>query len=147
MRTDEPMEGAREAGEAVAGEKKRTIAREVLGVARALDAAAEELRRQEQDAMAGMTSRAAETARGLGRDLEGKGFKELLRELEQLGREQPALVTAGAALAGFLAARVARESGDSETEEDFETEELEELEVEAEVQETAEPEEIHGAGI
>lgn len=149
MRTNEPMEGAREAGAAVAGEKKRTIAHEVLGVAHALDAAAEELRRQEHDSMADMTSRAAETARRLGQDLEGKGFRELLGELEELGREQPALVTAGAALAGFLAARVAREGVDSETagEEDVETEGHEELEGLDEVTETAGTEDIHGAGI
>jgi hypothetical protein len=90
------------------GERKSTAAREVFGVARALRRTADELEQQNQETIAGYARRAADVVERVGGSLERKNASEIVGDIERVCRQHPAAVGVGAALVGFLGARVLR---------------------------------------
>lgn len=90
------------------GERKGTAAREVYGIARALRRTAEELEQQKQEGVARYARRTADVVERVGESLERKNASEIVGDIERVCRQHPALVGVGAAVVGFLGARVLR---------------------------------------
>lgn len=92
-----------EVSHAIDKEKQRG-AESVLGIARAITTAAEELD-QQSPALAGHLKTAARSIESLSKGIKDRNLRELTDEAGNLARRQPAVFFAGAVLAGFTLAR------------------------------------------
>jgi hypothetical protein len=90
--------------------EKSTVVREIMGVAHALRAPAEQLDGNEQRAFAGYAERAAGAAERLGDAIESNSFSDIVAQVERTCRERPMVAGAVAVALGFLGARLARSS-------------------------------------
>lgn len=87
---------------------KSTVARHVRDVAHAAKAAADDLRKHDQTAMASWAEAAADGMTSAADGLEGREISDIFGQVESYARRQPAVFLAGIALAGFAAARFAK---------------------------------------
>jgi hypothetical protein len=115
MISDEVREGvrqgtarAREEAAARTEEAKQGLAREVSATAEALDAASREL--QENSLQRSLLSEASRGLASMSRALQGRSAGELVADVAEFGRRNPAAFLGGAALAGFAVARLATAS-------------------------------------
>lgn len=90
--------------------EKSTVVREVMGVAHALRATAEQLNGNEQRAFADYAERAAGAAERLGDAIESNSFSDIVAQVERTCRERPMVAVAVAVAIGFLGVRLARSS-------------------------------------
>lgn len=93
--------------------EKGTVVREIMSVAEALRATAEQLDGNEQVAFAGYVERAATAAERLGDAIESNSFSDIVAQVERTCRERPMVAGAVAVAVGFLGARLARSTGSS----------------------------------
>jgi hypothetical protein len=89
------------------------------GLSEALQAVGRELRGKDDDALAGLTDRAAEQVERFAGYLRGKDLDEIVYEGERLARRQPALFLGGAFLIGVAAARFLKSSGPRRGSQDY----------------------------
>jgi hypothetical protein len=99
---------AREQAATRTEDAKTGIAREMAATAEALDAAARDL--QEHSLQRSLLGEASRGLVGLSRALEGRSVGELVGDVAEFGRRNPAAFLGGAALAGFAVARLATAS-------------------------------------
>jgi hypothetical protein len=116
----EAQEKARDAaGKAQEGLRQQVDGRatkageQVASTAEDLRSVGEELRKQGKDAPAKLADRAAEQTEKVGSYLKHNGPDEMLRDVEELGRERPWAVLAGGLVLGAAAARFLKASGRS----------------------------------
>lgn len=79
-------------------------------VAHALRQTGQQLREKQQEGIAQYTDRAAETVERFSEYLNGRDVHQLIGEVEEYARRQPAVFLAGAFALGFLAARFLKSS-------------------------------------
>ena len=96
--------------------EKSSVVRQVMGLAEVLRATAEQLDGREYAAFAGYAERAADVAERVGDAIERKTLSEIISDVERASRERPVVAGAVAAAVGFIAARLARSSVDSDGE-------------------------------
>ena len=82
----------------------------VAGTAEDLRSVGEELRKQGKDTPAKLADRAAEETEKVGSYLRGNGPDEMLRDVEEFGRQRPWAVLAGGLAFGAVAARFLKAS-------------------------------------
>jgi len=70
-----------------------------------------ELRQQDQSALAGFADQAASKIEGASSYLKGKDLDQIVDDVEQFARRQPAMFIGGAFTVGLLAARLLKSSG------------------------------------
>ena len=80
-------------------------------VTQALQAVSGQLRQQEQPLLAECADRVAEQVQRAAGYLQGKNLDQLVNDVEQFARQQPAVFVAGAFTLGLLAARFLKSSG------------------------------------
>jgi hypothetical protein len=85
--------------------EKGGVVRQVMGVAGALRATAEQLDAYEQGSLAVYAQRAAEVAERLADSIERKTFSEIVADVERASRERPIVAGAVAMAVGFAASR------------------------------------------
>jgi len=105
----------RHAAEEMLEERKDRAAQSVHGFAEALRRTADNLR-GENETVARYAERAAETVDRFSETLHGRRFGEMVAELDELARRQPALFLIGAVAAGFVAGRFMAGSAEREPE-------------------------------
>jgi hypothetical protein len=88
-----------------ADERKQRAAEQVGGIAEALRSASRSLARSQIPTAARYTDRAAEQIEEVARALRERRWGELVEDVEQVARRQPALFVAGAVAIGFLIGR------------------------------------------
>jgi hypothetical protein len=86
---------------------------QVSGTAQDLRSVGEELRKQGKDAPAKLADRAAEQTEKVGSYLKDRGPDEMLRDVEDFGRQRPWAVLAGGMALGVVAARFLKASSRS----------------------------------
>jgi hypothetical protein len=99
---------AREEAAARTEDAKQGLAREVSTTAEALDAASREL--QENSLQRSLLSEASKGLASMSQALQGRSVDELVADVAEFGRRNPAAFLGGAALAGFAVARLATAS-------------------------------------
>jgi hypothetical protein len=82
----------------------------VNSVAQAVHQTAEQLRQQDQGAIAGYADKAADQIERFSTYLNNRDFNDLAIEVQRFARRQPAIFLGGALLAGMLAARFLKSS-------------------------------------
>ena len=91
--------------------EKSAVVRQVMGVAEALRATAEQLEGHDQSAFAGYAERAAGIVERVGDVIESRTLSDVITDLERVGRERPLVAGAVAVAVGFAAMRMARSDG------------------------------------
>lgn len=91
-------------------ERSTKAGEQVSGTAQDLRSVGEELRKQGKDTPAKLADRAAEETEKVGSYLRDKGPDEMLRDVEDFGRQRPWAVMAGGLAVGVLAARFLKAS-------------------------------------
>ena len=116
----EAQEKARDAaGKAQEGIRQQVDSRStqagerVVGTAQDLRSVGEELRKQGKETPAKLADRAAEQTEKVGSYLKESGPEEMLRDVEDLGRQRPWAVLAGGLVVGVAAARFLKASSRS----------------------------------
>jgi hypothetical protein len=99
--TEEAVHKGRETLE----DQRRAAAGQIHGVASALRAAADRFAEQDQDYMAGLAGRAAETIEGMSDSIDRQDMADLMHRLQHFTQRQPALVLGGAVATGLILAR------------------------------------------
>jgi hypothetical protein len=105
---------AREQIEDRIAREKGGVVRQVMGVAGALRATADQLDVYEQGSLAVYAQRAAEIAERLADSIERKTLSEIVADVERASRERPIVAGAVAMAVGFAAARLARSTIDGD---------------------------------
>jgi hypothetical protein len=99
---------AREAAAARTDDAKKALAREVAAAAEALGAASSNL--EERSVQRTLFDEVSRGLASMSQALEGRSVGELVAEVAEFGRRNPAAFLGGAALAGFAVARLATAS-------------------------------------
>jgi ElaB/YqjD/DUF883 family membrane-anchored ribosome-binding protein len=85
---------------------------QVQSVGKVLQSGANQLRSEGKDAPARLVEEVARRADNLGGYLQSAESERMLRDVEEFARRRPWLTAGGGALAGFLASRFVKASGD-----------------------------------
>lgn len=107
-------ERAAEQAQSQAERQKDRASGALGGVAQALRATGQQLREQDQGFIAPYTDQAAETVEQFQHYLSGRNVNQLLSDLEDVARREPALFVGGAFAAGLLGARFLKSSSPSQ---------------------------------
>lgn len=99
-------------GQAMLQDQKHAMAEQVSGLANALHSTAEQLKTQNQSAMAQYTQQAAEGLERFSRTLKDRDLGTLVGQVEDFARNQPGAFIGSAALLGFMAARFLKSSAE-----------------------------------
>jgi len=99
-------------GQAMLQDQKHAMAEQVSGLANALHSTAEQLKTQDQSAMAQYTQQAAEGLERFSRTLKDRDLGTLVGQVEDFARNQPGAFIGSAALLGFMAARFLKSSAE-----------------------------------
>lgn len=94
-------------------ERSTQAGERVAGAAQDLRSVGEELRKQEKETPAKLADRAAEQTERVGFYLKERGPDEMLRDVEDFGRQRPWAVLAGGLALGVVAARFLKASSRS----------------------------------
>lgn len=105
------MDAARLHARSAVEEQQKRVAEQIGNVADALHEAAERFDRHDQRAVAHYTDIAADRVARFADNLRTRGANEMLADLEDFARRQPALFVGGAFAMGFFAARFLKSSG------------------------------------
>jgi hypothetical protein len=98
-------DAARSAAMALADEQKEFAAKQVNGVAEAVRSAARSLDHSQSPTVARYADQAAGQIEELAHGLRRRQWGDIIADIEDIARRQPALFVAGAIAAGFLAGR------------------------------------------
>ena len=99
-------------GQAMLQDQKHAMAEQVSGLANALHSTAEQLKTQDQSAMAQYTRQAAEGLERFSRTLKDRDLGTLVGQVEDFARHQSGAFIGSAALLGFMAARFLKSSAE-----------------------------------
>jgi hypothetical protein len=102
---DEQTEEAKEAVSRIAEDEKNLAARQLSGVATALEKVGGELEQSDQRALGTYAKQMGSSLQGFARDIEGRSFGEIAGMAEDFGRKQPLAFLGMAAIAGLAASR------------------------------------------
>lgn len=103
--TDDQTKRAREVATNLAEKEKNFAARQMRGIANALQKVGAELEGAEQEAVGQYARKLGNSLQELARDLKDRDLGELAATAEDFGRRQPVAFLSMAALAGFAASR------------------------------------------
>ena len=104
------VDQAKEQAASLIDNRKEQVAGNVAAVAEALRQASKHLRQNEQAPIAQYADKAAERVEQLAYNLRSKDVQDMLRDVEDYARRQPALFLGGAFVVGLLAARFLKSS-------------------------------------
>ncbi|CCE99926.1 probable nutrient deprivation-induced protein (plasmid) [Sinorhizobium fredii HH103] len=102
---DERTEEAKEAVSLAVEDEKNLAARQLSGVATALEKVGGELEQSDQRALGRYAKQMGSSLQGLARDIEGRDLGEIAGMAEDFGRKQPLAFLGMAAIAGLAASR------------------------------------------
>jgi ElaB/YqjD/DUF883 family membrane-anchored ribosome-binding protein len=92
-------------------DQRNALVEELESVERALHSAADTLTGEGREATAGHFRRVAEALGRLSTEVRGKSFGGLIAAVDDYGRQEPMMMFAGAAAAGFALSRFLKSSG------------------------------------
>ncbi|OAP36464.1 nutrient deprivation-induced protein [Sinorhizobium glycinis] len=101
----EQTEEAKEAVSRMAEDEKNLTARQLSGVATALEKVGGELEQSDQRALGRYAKQMGSSLQGFARDIEGRNLGEIAGMAEDFGRKQPLAFLGMAAIAGLAASR------------------------------------------
>ncbi|ACP23207.1 nutrient deprivation-induced protein (plasmid) [Sinorhizobium fredii NGR234] len=102
---DEQTEEAKQAVSRIAEDEKKLTARQLSGVATALEKVGGELEQSDQRALGRYARQMGSSLQGLARGIEGRDLGEIAGMAEDFGRKQPLAFLGMAAIAGLAASR------------------------------------------
>jgi hypothetical protein len=99
-------------GESFLGNRKTSFAEVLRGIANVLEKSAGHFEEETQPNSARYAREAAKRVHGFARDLRDRDIETLKSQIADLVKRQPALIVAGAAVAGFLVTRYLKSTAD-----------------------------------
>ncbi|MDK1384655.1 nutrient deprivation-induced protein [Sinorhizobium sp. 8-89] len=102
---DEQAERTKEAASRAAEHEKNVVARQLSGVAMAVEKVGSELQQSDQQALGRYAQQIGTSLGNFARDVEGRDFGEIAGMAEDFGRKQPLAFLGMAAIAGLAASR------------------------------------------